>query len=72
MNIYGTTHAVAVDGFSRKIVGFITLPVKNAVAIYDLLLRPLLATEGLWEQMRVDHGREFVLIISVQQSLAAH
>ena len=68
--MYGVTHIIAVDGYSRKITGFITLPVKNAIAIYDLLMRPLLLTEGLWEQMRVDHGREFALIISVQQSLA--
>ena len=25
--MYGITHIIAVDGFSRKIVGFITLPV---------------------------------------------
>lgn len=61
---------IAIDGYSRKIVGFITLPVKNAVAIYDLLLRHLLLTEGLWEQVRVDHGGEFALVISAQQSLA--
>lgn len=63
--MYGVAHIIAVDGYSRKITGFITLPVKNAIAIYDLLLRPLLLTEGLWEQIRVDHGREFALIISV-------
>lgn len=68
--MYGVTHILAVDGYSRKIVGLITLPVKNAIAIYDLLLRPLLLTEGIWEQVRVDHGQEFALIISVQQSLA--
>ena len=27
--MYGMTHVVAVDGYSRKIVGFITLPVKK-------------------------------------------
>ena len=69
--MYGITHVLAVDGYSRKIVGFITLPIKNAIAIYDLLLRPLLLKEGIWEQLRVDHGREFALIISVQQSLAS-
>ena len=48
----------------------VTLPVKNVVAIYDLLLKPLLLTTGLWELVRVDHGREFALVTSVQQSLA--
>ena len=68
--MYGMTHVVAVDGYSRKIVGFITLPVKNAIAIYDCLFRPLLLKEGLWVQVRVDHGREFSLMLSVQQGLA--
>ena len=64
--MYGMTHVVAVDGYSRKIVGFITFPVKNAIAIYDCLFRPLLLKEGLWVQVRVDHGREFSLMLSVQ------
>ena len=68
--MYGMTHVVAVEGYSRKIVGFITLPVKNAIAIYDYLFRPLLLKEGLWVQARVDHGHEFSLILSVQQGLA--
>ncbi len=45
--MYGVTHVLAVDGYSRKIVGFITLPMKNAIAIYDLILRPLLLQKGL-------------------------
>ena len=49
----------------RKIVGFVTLPLKNAFAIYDLL-RPLLLREGLWEQVHIDHGGEFALVISAQ------
>ena len=68
--MYGVTHVIAVDGYSRKIVGFITLPVKNSIAIYDLLFRPLLLRDGLWEQVRVDHGTEFALVVSTQQSLA--
>lgn len=68
--MYGMTHVVAVDGYLRKIVGFITLPVKNAIAIYDCLFRPLLQQEGLWVQVRVDHGSEFSLMLSVQQRLA--
>lgn len=69
--MYRVTHIIAVDGYSRKIAGFITLSAKNAIAIYHLLMRPLLLSEGLWEQIWVDHGREFALIISVQQSLAS-
>ena len=36
---FGVTHVAAIDGFSRKIVGFITLFVKNSMAIYDHLFR---------------------------------
>lgn len=68
--MFGVTHVVAVDGYSRKIVGFITIPKKNAIAIYDLLFRPLLLTEGLWEQVRVDHGTEFSLLITAQVLLS--
>ena len=36
---FGVTHVVARDGYSGKIVGFLTLPVKNNVAIYDGVYR---------------------------------
>ena len=68
--MFGVTHVVAVDGFSRKIVGFITIPKKNPILIYDLLFRPLLQSQGLWDQVRVDHGTEFTLIITAQQHLS--
>ena len=70
LNRFGVTHVLAVDGFSRKIVGLITLPIKNAIAIYHALMRPLLISEGMWQQVRVDHGTEFCLLIAIQQHLA--
>ena len=54
--MYGATHVIAVDGFSRKVVRCITIPIKNPIAIYDLLFRPVLVEEGIWDQVRVDHG----------------
>ena len=45
------------------------LPVKNTIAIYDCLFQPLLLKEGLWVQVRVNHGCEFSLMLSVQQDL---
>ena len=72
MAMYGVTHVVVIDGFSRKIVGMITIPVKTPVTIYHTLMKPLLETEGLWQQVRVDHGTEFCLINTVQQHLAGH
>ena len=40
--MFGVTHVLAVDGYSRRIVGFSTLPIKT---VYDLLLHPLLLGE---------------------------
>ena len=71
LNRFGVTHVLAIDGFSRKIVGLITIPRKNAIGIYNALMRPLLLIEGLWEQVRVDHGMEFVLVVAIQQHLAS-
>jgi hypothetical protein len=68
--MFGITHVVAVDGYSRKFVGFITIPKKNPILIYDLLFLPLLHSNGLWDQVRVDHGTEFALIISAQKHLS--
>ena len=68
--MYGVTHVIAVDDFSREVVRCITIPVKNPIAIYDLLFRPILVEEGIWDQVRVDHGTEFFLILAVQNHLA--
>ena len=37
--MYGVTHIGAVDGFSGKIVGFISMPIRNIVEIYAHLYR---------------------------------
>jgi len=49
---------VAIDGFSRKIVGMIIL-IKNPITIYNTLMKPLMEVEGLWQQVRIDLGAEF-------------
>ena len=68
--MYGATHVIAVDGFSRKVVRCITTLLKNPIVIYDLLFRPILVQEGIWDQMRVDHGTQFFIILAVQNHLA--
>ena len=68
--MYGVTHVLAVDGYSRKIVGFVTMPKKNPLTIYNTLFHPILQHYGLWDQVRMDHGTEFVLVTTVQQHLA--
>ena len=66
---FGVTHIAAIDGYSRKIVGFITIPRKNSIAIYNVLFRPLLINEGLWERVRIDRGGEFALVAAIQLEL---
>lgn len=68
--MYSVTHVIAVDGFSRKIVGMIAIPVNNPIAIYNALMNPLLESYGLWQQVRVDHGTKFTLVLTVQQHRA--
>lgn len=48
----------------------ITIPIKNPITIYNTLMKPLVEVEGLWQQVRIDHGAEFCLISAVQQHLA--
>lgn len=70
--MYGIVHVIAVDGFSRKIVGFSTMPHKNLITIFGTIYRPLLLCRGIWNQLRSDHGTEFALVSAVQQYLASH
>ena len=37
--MYGVTHVCARDGYSGKVVGFVTMPVKNNIEIYSHLFR---------------------------------
>ena len=68
--MYGVVHVIAVDGFSRRIVGFSTMPRKNPITIYGTIMKPLLLSEGIWDQLRSDHGTEFTLVSTVQEHLA--
>ncbi|NP_001411522.1 si:ch211-227p7.1 [Danio rerio] len=70
MVMFGVTHVAAVDGYSRKIVGHSTMPVKNNLTIYQNVYRSAVIEYGIWDQVRVDHGREFYLTLFVQEKLA--
>lgn len=37
--MFGVTHVVAIDGFSKKVVGYSTMPVKNNLSIYEDVFR---------------------------------
>ena len=67
---YGCTHVHFIDRCSRFIVGCASMPVKNPILINELVFRPALLKYGLWEQLRMDHGLEFCLVIHVRQLLS--
>lgn len=37
--MFGVTHICAIDGFSGKVVGFVSMPIKNNVEIYRHLFQ---------------------------------
>ena len=45
---FGATHVVARDGYSGMIVGYMSLPVKNNVAIYEEVFRSVFQSSALW------------------------
>ncbi|XP_028460158.1 uncharacterized protein LOC114572617 [Perca flavescens] len=72
LGMFGVTHVLAVDGFSSKVVANVTMPVKNNLVIYDEVYRAAVASNGMWDQIRVDHVREFFLSLYVQEKLSQH
>ncbi len=37
--MFGVTHVMAIDGFSKKVVGHSTMPIKNNIIIYEEVYR---------------------------------
>ncbi|XP_056122949.1 uncharacterized protein LOC130101295 isoform X2 [Rhinichthys klamathensis goyatoka] len=70
MVMFGVTHVAAVDGYSRKIVAHCTMPVKTNLTIYQNIYRSAVIEYGMWDQVRVDHGKEFYLTLFMQEKLA--
>ena len=42
------------------------------MCITVLICRPVLLSDGLWDQIRVDCGREFALILFIQELLSSY
>ncbi|XP_062300510.1 uncharacterized protein LOC134005604, partial [Scomber scombrus] len=63
---------LANDGFSKKIVAHSTMPIKNYLAIYEDVFRPAVLAYGMWDQVRVDHGKEFYLTLFKQELLSSY
>ncbi|KAL9965196.1 hypothetical protein ACROYT_G028964 [Oculina patagonica] len=68
--MYGVVHVCAIDGYSGKIVSHALMAVKNNLLIYEHIYRRAVQTYGMWDQLRVDHGREFCLMLAIQDSLS--
>ncbi|XP_057290186.1 uncharacterized protein LOC130612862 [Hydractinia symbiolongicarpus] len=65
--MYGATHVIAIDGHSRFIVGYSTMPIKNNALIYDEIYRKAAIDYGIFHQVRTDCGKEFFLILGIQE-----
>ena len=69
---FGCTHVALIDGCSRMICGYAAMEVKNPILIYEFVYRKAVSKYGLWNQLRVDHGREFCLCLFVQDLLKGY
>lgn len=69
LRMFGVTHVMARDGYSGMIVSFSVMPVKNNLTIYDEIYKHFTEKYGLWDQVRVDGGKEFVLACHMQDQL---
>ena len=67
--MFEVTHVMARDGYSGMIVAISTMPVKNNLIIYYEIYINFTMTYGLWDQVRVDGGREFNLVCHIQEYL---
>lgn len=70
--MFGVTHVIAIDGFTKKIVGHSTMPIKNNLTIYEEVYKNAVLSHGMWDQVRVDHGREFYLTLFMQDILSEY
>ena len=59
---------MARDGFSGKIISAAVMARKNNLIIYENIYRAAVTEFGLWDQVRDDYGREFYLMLYVQES----
>ncbi|XP_035989127.1 uncharacterized protein LOC118561265 [Fundulus heteroclitus] len=72
LGMFGVTHVLAVDGYSSKIVAHSTMPIKNNLVIYEDVYRSAVVNHGMWDQVRVDHVREFNLCLYMQERLSRY
>lgn len=66
---FGVTEVIGSDGFSGKILAYAIMPIKNNLLIYDNVYRASIIKHGIFDQVRVDHGKEFYLCLYQQDKL---
>ncbi|CAC5368448.1 unnamed protein product [Mytilus coruscus] len=66
---FGVTEVLASDGFSGKIIAFALMPFKNNLLIYDNVYKSTCLKYGLFDQIRVDFGKEFYLCLYHQENV---
>ncbi len=83
--MYGVTHVISVDSFSNYVTSFIVknnLVIYDTIIYTGKLLDLHLncygfigmlwfrtSIHGLWNQLRIDHGREFYLMLHAHEKL---
>ncbi len=61
----------AIDGFSGMIIDIIVAHRKNNLEVCQMYRNAVLKY-GAWDQVRVDHGKEFMLKLYLQYKLEAY
>ena len=64
-------YELAIDGYPWTITAGVVMSQKNNITIYDEVYLPTVVKDGLWDQVRVDYGREFYLVLYIQEKLRA-
>ena len=59
-----------IDGYSRLVTRYASMPVKNLNLIYEFIFKSVLCRYSIWDQIRMDLGRDFNLVIFVQPLLS--
>ena len=69
---YGCTHVLIIDGCSSLVTGYASMSVKNPISIYEFVFKPALCWSDIWDQIRIDHGRGFNLVLFVQRLVSVY
>lgn len=67
LGMFGAVEVVACDGYSGKILSWSVMPKKNNLTIYEDVYRMAGTEYGVFDTLRLDHGKEFNLAIFQQQ-----